>query len=124
MCIRDRSQMGGDYELKVMTVEECMNDEERRIRKSGGAGSEIYLVIADLNLLCEKVTDAHGMKDSRVMEYDGQYSGHKNETEALYYAACQHWPDSEHEIVFVTSDVVNGAPAAIILADSDRARRE
>ena len=118
------SQMNDGDEFKIMTIEECMNDEERRIRKSGDLGSEIYLVIADLNLLCEKAMDAHGMGNSRIMEYDGQYSGHKNETEALYYAACQHWPDSEHEIVAVSSDVASGDPAPIILAPSERARRE
>lgn len=117
------SQMGADFEPRIMTIEECMNDEERRIRKSGDLGSEFYLVIADLNLLCEKAMDAHGMGNSRVMEYDGEYSGHRNETEALYYAACQRWPDSEHEIVAVSSDVVNGTPAPIILGASDRARR-
>ncbi|MDA8003863.1 MAG: hypothetical protein MPK08_03045 [Alphaproteobacteria bacterium] len=118
------SQMGEGWDFKVMTLDQCINDEERHIRKSGmGAGSEVHLAVANLNILCDKVAERCNVYDARILEYDSEYTGHSSEIEALHYAACKHWPDLKHEIVEVLSEVVEGEPQAITLGKEESAQR-
>ena len=75
-------------EPAILTVEDCWNDEERRIRKSGIATAMVgdaYIAITNLNLLCEKALDAFG-ESAHILRFDGDYSAHRDYENALAYA--------------------------------------
>ena len=74
--------------IAILTVEDCWNDEERRIRKSGlGTGmiGEAYIAITNLNLLCEKALETFG-ESAHILRFDADYSAHRSYENALAYA--------------------------------------
>lgn len=115
------SQMGDGWELNVMSVDECINDEERRIRKFGIG--DIHIAVANLNLLCDKLVNLYGSEESRILEYDSGYTGHRNEIEALHYAARTHWPDLDHKLGEVETTAVGGEAVVIVLDKDEAAHR-
>ena len=81
----DEGDLGG---VAILTLEECWNDEERRLRKSGVEASmigEAYVVITNLNLLCDKASEAFG-ESAHILRFDGDYSAHRDYENALAYA--------------------------------------
>lgn len=118
------SRMGLKWDIKIMSINQCTSEdiyeEGQQLR---GLGGDIHLVIANLHLLCDKLARTFDATEACVVDSDDGYTGHRNEIEALHYAACHCWPDSEHEIVKVVSDVVSGAPSPVTLDESERVRR-
>ena len=111
-------QAGSGFGLNVMSLDECINDEERRIRKFGIG--EVHRAVANLNILCDKTADTFGVNDETcILEYDSNYTGHKSYLGALYHAAKIRWPELEHIIGELKGEQLKEEGPIVTLTDDE-----